>query len=85
LGRRRLDSSVDLDPIRDHPADDRAGQLARSRVGLDLGQLPFEDGRRGALPEVRLEHRRERDPPAGAQRPNPVARALSHRRRRPGR
>ena len=45
------------DPIRDHRADDPAGQLARPRVGLDLGEIPLQDGDRRALAEVRLEHR----------------------------
>ena len=65
--------------------DDAAGQLARSGIGLDLRQLALEDRGRGPLAELRLEDRRERDPPAGAQRPDAVAGALSHRRRRPGR
>jgi hypothetical protein len=85
LGRRRLDSSVNIDPIRDHPTDDSAGELAGSRVCLDLRQLPLQDRRRRSLAEIRLEHGGERDPPAGAQRPDAVAGALSHRRRRSGR
>jgi len=40
----------------DHRRDDSAGELARSRVRLDLGEGPLQDGRRGALAEVRLEH-----------------------------
>ena len=68
LGRRRLDPGVDLDPIRDHRGHDRPGQLAGRRIGLDLGQLALQDRGRGSLPEVRLEDRRQPDPPPGAQR-----------------
>jgi hypothetical protein len=63
LGRGSLDSSVDLDPFRDHLADDRPGQLARRGIGFDLGQIALQDCRRGALAEVGLEHCRERGAP----------------------
>jgi len=72
LGCRGLDSGVDLDPIRDGRVDDRPGQLAGRGIGLHLGQIALQDRRRGALPEVRLEHRRERHSPPGAQAPDPV-------------
>jgi hypothetical protein len=86
LRRRRLDSGVDLDPIRDGRADDRPGQLTGRGIGLDLGQVALQDGRRGPLPEVGLEHRRERDATPGPQAPDPVgALFLSRRRHRPGR
>jgi hypothetical protein len=73
---RELDSGVDLDPVPDHDGDDRPGQLAGRGVGLDLGQLPFQHRGRGALPEVRLEHRGERHPAAGTQRADAVGRSL---------
>jgi hypothetical protein len=76
LGRHELDSGVDLDPVADDPRDDRPGQLAGRGIGLDLGQLALQHGRRGALPEVRLEHGRERDAPPGAQAPDPVTARL---------
>jgi hypothetical protein len=83
---RHLDSSVDVDPIRDHRPDDPAGQLARRLVRLDLGQVALEDGSRGALAEVRLEHGGQRDPTPGPQRPNAIgATVVSSRHRRPGR
>ena len=86
MGRRRLDSGVDLDAFRDDLADDRPGELAGRGIRLDLGQVALQDGCRGALAEVGLEHRRERDAPPGPQGPDPVgALALSRRRHRPGR
>ena len=65
--------------------DDGRHELARQRGGIPvpllLGEVTLEDGIRGALAEVRLEDRREREPPA---RP-PAADAVSPRHRRPGR
>jgi hypothetical protein len=64
--------------------DDCSHELARQRGGvrvtLLLGEVTLEDGIGGALAEVRLEDRREREPPA---RP-PAADAVSPRHRRPG-
>jgi len=39
--------------------DELAGQLGGVRIALLLGQVALEDGARRALPEVRLEDRRE--------------------------
>ena len=72
MGRRGLDSRVDLEPIRHDGADDRSGQLARRGIGLHLGQVALEHGARGALPEVRLEHRGEGFAPPGAKAPDPI-------------
>jgi len=58
-----------------------ARQRRRVRVALLLGEVTLEDGIRGALAEVRLEDRRERETPT---RP-PAADAVSPRHRRPGR
>ena len=77
MGRRGTELLIDLEALRDHHADDRAGQLARRRVRLDLRQLTLQDGRRRAQPEVGLEDRRERDAPAGAERPDPVGPSIS--------
>ena len=65
--------------------DDGRHELARERggilVSLLLCEVTFQDGIGGALAEVRLEDRRECEPPA---RP-PAADAVSPRHRRPGR
>jgi len=79
LGCRSLDSGVDVDPILHHRADDSTGELAGCAVGLDLGQVAFEDRRRGALPEIRFEDRRQRDTAPGAERPDPVSPVLPTR------
>ena len=50
-------------------------------VPLLLGEVTLEDGIGGALAEVRLEDRREGEPPTGP----PAADAVSPRHRRPGR
>ena len=64
--------------------DDCGHELARQRggvrVALLLGEVTLEDGIGGALAEIRLEDRRQREPPA---RP-PPADAVSPRHRRPG-
>jgi len=64
--------------------DDCGHELARQRggvrVALLLGEVTLEDGIGGALAEIRLEDRREREPPT---RP-PAADAVSPRHRRPG-
>jgi hypothetical protein len=67
LGRRRLDSSVYVDPIRDDCADDVAGQSTRCRVGLDLREIAFQDRGRRPLPEVRFEDSGQCHAPAGPQ------------------
>jgi hypothetical protein len=85
LGRRNLDSSVDFDPIRDHRADDSAGQLARGTVRLDLSQVAFQDRRGSALAEVRLEDGRQSDAAPGSQRADAIrAPPVSLRHRRSG-
>ena len=65
--------------------DDRGHELASQAGGvlvpLLLGEVPLEDGIGGALAEVRLEDRRESEPPT---RP-PAADTVSPRHRRPGR
>jgi hypothetical protein len=58
LGRRGLDSGVDVEPVDDHGPDDPAGQLARPGIGLGLRELPLQDRGGGPLAEVRLEHGR---------------------------
>lgn len=75
MRRRELDSSVDVDPVADHDVDDRPGQLARSGIGLDLGQVPFQDRARRSLSEVGLEDGGEGGPAAGAQGADAIARA----------
>ena len=50
----------------DHGGDQFAGQFGRHGIPLDLGQMPFQDRLGGALPEVSLEDRGERQSTARA-------------------
>jgi len=65
--------------------DDRghefAGECGRVLVALLLGQVALQDRVGRTLAEVRLEDRREGEPPTGP----PAADAVSPRHRRPGR
>ena len=61
--------------------DQLAGQLGRIGVAFRLGQMAFQHGIRGALPEIRFEHGRQGEPATGP----PAADAVSPRRHRPGR
>jgi hypothetical protein len=81
LGRDDLDPGVDRDPIPDDRGHDPAGQLAGSRVGLDLGQVALQDGRRRPLTEVGLEDRREGRPSPGSERPDAIPGGLGASRR----
>ena len=63
---------VDSVALADHRVDDPAGQLGGVGVALRLGQMALQDGRRGALTEVRLEDRRERQPPPGPPGADPI-------------
>ena len=65
----------------DDGGNELAGQGGGVLVALLLGEVAFEDGIGGALPEVSLEDRREGEAPT---RP-PAADAVSPRHRRPGR
>ncbi|HXG26855.1 MAG TPA: hypothetical protein VNL94_08410, partial [Candidatus Binatia bacterium] len=75
MGRHGLDHLVDHDPVLHDRRHDRPGQLTGRRIGLDLREHALQDGRRGPLAEVGLEHGREGRPAARAQRPDPVGRA----------
>ncbi|HEY8988002.1 MAG TPA: hypothetical protein VIM39_03200, partial [Candidatus Limnocylindrales bacterium] len=57
------------------------GQCRGVLVAFLLGQVALEDGIRGALPEIRLEDRREREAATGPPATYPV----SPRRHRPAR
>jgi hypothetical protein len=80
---RRAPADLSVDPVA--VFEDRGHELASQRggvfVSLLLGEVPLEDGIGGALAKVRLEDRRESEPPT---RP-PAADAVSPRHRRPGR
>jgi hypothetical protein len=67
--------------MRDDRGDELAGERGRVRVAFLLGQVALEDGIRGALPEIRLEDRREGEPATGP----PAADAVSPRHRPPAR
>ena len=75
------DLGVDLVAVADDRGDELAGEGGRVLVALLLGEVALEDGVGRPLAEVRLEDRREGEPPTGP----PAADAVSPRRRRPGR
>jgi hypothetical protein len=87
-----VDRFVDLDAVLDHSGDQLAGEFGGSWIAFRLGQMTLEDGLRGALPEVRLEDRGERESapngtaavPAAVRAAGPSARArvVSLRRHR---
>ena len=77
--RHSVDRFVDLDPVRDHRSDQLAGQVGGHRIALRLGQMALEDGFRGALSEVGLEDRGERESTPGASSALPVS-LRRHRR-----
>jgi hypothetical protein len=56
------------------------GQLGRIGIARFLGQVAFQNGVGRSLPEIRLEDRRQSEPPAGPA----AADAVSPRRHRPG-
>jgi hypothetical protein len=51
----------------DDRGDQLAGKLGGLEVALGLGQMSLQDRRRGALPEVGFERRRQRQPASGPQ------------------
>lgn len=63
--RRPVDQRVDLDAILDDRGDQFTGQIGRDGIPFRIGQMPLEDRLGGALSEVRLEDRREREPTPG--------------------
>jgi hypothetical protein len=65
LGRDLADPGIDRIAVLDHGCDQLAGQRRGGRIALDLREMPFEDGLRGPLPELRLEQGREGKAPAG--------------------
>ena len=78
-GGDSVDRFVDLDAVRDHGRDQLAGQIGGHRIALGLGQMSLEDDLRGALSEVGLEDRGERESTPGASSPLPVS-LRRHRR-----
>ena len=65
----------------DHGGDEFAGKRRGILIAFLLGQVALEDGIRGALPEIRLEDRRQGQPATGP----PAADPVSPRRHRPAR
>jgi hypothetical protein len=61
--------------------DQLAGQCGRVVIPFFFCEVAFEHGVRGALAEIRLEHRRQRKSATGP----PAADQVSPRRHRPGR
>jgi hypothetical protein len=81
LGRAPGDFGVDLIAVEDLRGDQLAGQGGCVVAALLLGKVSLQDGVGRALPEIRLEDRRQRQPSTGS----PAADAVSPRRHRPGR
>ena len=78
-GRGPVDQRVDLVAVTDDRADEFASQLCGDGIAFDLGQMALEDRLCGALPEVGLEDRGEREPTSGTSSSLPVS--LRHHRR----
>ena len=74
------DLGIDRVTVLDDRGDQFAGERRRVLVAFLLGQVPLEDCVGRALPEIRLEDRREGEPATGP----PAADAVSPRHRRPG-
>ena len=71
-GRRAVDQRIDLDAILDDGGDQFPGQIGRDGIAFRVGQMPLEDRLGGALSEVRLEDRGERESTAGRTTPAAV-------------
>ena len=71
-GRRAVDQRIDLDAILDDRSDQFSGQIGRDGIPFRIGQMALEDRLRGALSEVGLEDRRERESTAGRTTSAPV-------------
>lgn len=82
-GGDAVDQRVDLDAVADHVRDQFAGKFGRHGIAFRVRQVPLEDRLGGALPEVGLEDRGERQ---STSRPAPgapaSALAISLRRHR---
>ena len=74
-----VDQRVDLDPVLDHRSDQFAGEIGRHRVAFRVREMPLEDRLGGALSEVGLEDRGERESTPGA--PPPLTVSLRRHRR----
>ena len=55
-----VDERVDLDPVADHVRDQLASQFGRHGIAFRVRQMSLEDRLGGALSEVGLEDRGER-------------------------
>ena len=64
-GRRPVDQRIDLDPVTDHVGDQLAGQFRRYGIAFRVRQMALEDRLGGALTEVGLEDRGERESTPG--------------------
>jgi hypothetical protein len=77
LGDRR----VDLGTVGDDRGDQRSGQGGRGRIPFRFGQMTLQDRLGGALAEVGLEDRRERESAPGP--PSALLVSLRRHRRSP--
>ena len=73
-GRRPVDQRIDLDAILDDRGHQFAGQIGGDGIAFRLGQMPLEDRFGGALSEIRLEDRGERESTPGRTTPAAVRR-----------
>jgi hypothetical protein len=73
------DPRVDRVTVGDHGSDQLAGEGGGGQIALGLGEVALEDRLGGALPEVRLEDRGQRQ---STSRPSSaLAISLRHHRR----
>jgi hypothetical protein len=78
-GGRAIDQRVDLDAVLDDRSDQLARQLCCHRITFRVGEMPLEDRLSGALAEVGLEDRGERESTSRSPSALPVS-LRRHRR-----
>jgi hypothetical protein len=79
LGGDDPDPCIDRIAVGDDRFDQLAGEGGGGLIALGLGQMALEDGLGGALPEVRLEDRGQRQ--STSRPPSALAISLRHHRR----
>ena len=79
MGGDDPDPCIDRIAVGDDRFDQLAGEGGGGLIALGLGQMALEDGLGGALPEVRLEDRGQRQ--STSRPPSALAISLRHHRR----
>jgi hypothetical protein len=64
--------------VLDHGGNDPASQICGNGIAFGLRQMAFQDRRRRPLAEVSLKDRRQREAPAGPERPDVIGRVRLH-------